>query len=216
MARVSNTLIGKASGSVGNATFSSWKGINVLKEKATTVANPNTIPQQNQRVGFALFVEVFRKIPTVVRLGFKKLAVKQSEFNAFIAANVPNALNFGVPGSPVIDAGDVFISKGTLAGTVITSILADRSNNSILIAFPIGITGPGQSLTDLSLGAVYNSTRNDWAASPATEVRSAGTCTIVMPAIWAVADVVTGYLGFANQLDGNSSDSQSIAGVITA
>lgn len=33
MARVQNTLIGRASGSVGGATFTTWKGINVLKSK---------------------------------------------------------------------------------------------------------------------------------------------------------------------------------------
>ena len=52
MAKVSNTLIGKTRGSVGNVTFTVWKGRNVIKEKSNAPANPNTLLQQAQRAKF--------------------------------------------------------------------------------------------------------------------------------------------------------------------
>lgn len=52
MAKVSNTLIGKTRGSVGNVTFTVWKGRNVIKEKSNAPANPNTPLQQAQRARF--------------------------------------------------------------------------------------------------------------------------------------------------------------------
>lgn len=51
MAIVSNTLIGKTRGSVGNVTFTTWKGRNVIKEKSKP-ANPNSEKQAKQRLKF--------------------------------------------------------------------------------------------------------------------------------------------------------------------
>ena len=73
MARVQNTLIGKSSGSVGGATFSTWKGINVLKSKAITVANPKTVGQLTQRNRMTLMVSIFRLIASTNKRRFQNI-----------------------------------------------------------------------------------------------------------------------------------------------
>ncbi len=85
---VSNPLIGHSRKSMGNVTFTTWKGIDVLKNKAISVANPNTGKQIQQRSAFTQIVKLFRSAPDSIRAGFKKQAVKQSEFNAFMGSNM--------------------------------------------------------------------------------------------------------------------------------
>jgi hypothetical protein len=77
MAIPSNTLIGKTKGSVGNVTFTTWKGRNVIKEKSNSPANPRTPAQVAQRAKFSkitayagfldsFFVDVWPKVSTDV------------------------------------------------------------------------------------------------------------------------------------------------------
>lgn len=207
MARVSNTLIGKASGSVGNATFSTWKGINVLKEKAVSVANPNTDLQIMRRSALSQTVIIFRLISAAVALGFKKLATGMSAYNAFASNALKFAYDFATPPTAEFVPSDLLVSKGTISTTPILSLVADRSSNSVAFTFSATVDAPGQSLTDKTGMVAFNETKNLWISKVGDTVRSAGTDEIVMPAAWAVADVVQGYLFFYNEASGESSDS---------
>src|SRR5574344_1175407 len=90
MAIVQNTLIGKASGSVGGTTFTSWKGKNVLKSKPAQVANPRTAAQTAQRTKFIGAVASYRQMAPVVQQGFAGLAVGKSAYNAYASENIKN------------------------------------------------------------------------------------------------------------------------------
>lgn len=87
MARVSNPLIGAASGSVGGVTMSTWKGVNVIKTKPTSVANPKTEGQTAQRAKLSTAVSVYKQMPSLVKKGFGQAAIKKSAYNAFVSTN---------------------------------------------------------------------------------------------------------------------------------
>ena len=70
MAIVANPIIGRASGSVGNATFSQWKGRNVLKQKPTIVTNPRTALQVANRTKFSLLMQLGKLMEIVCKIGF--------------------------------------------------------------------------------------------------------------------------------------------------
>lgn len=207
MARVSNTLIGPSSGRVGNAVFSTWKGINVLKEKPISVANPNSDGQQMQRSAMRQIVAAFRQIPAVIRSGFKKLAVQKSEWNAFASYNLKNAFDFSAPPAATLEPENLLISKGTISSTPIASVNASHAAQEIYVNWDPNASEPGKSSSDSALVAVYNQTKDDWTQSSTNALRSLGTATTAMPAGWEVNDTVTIYLGFYNQLSGESSDS---------
>lgn len=213
---VSNPLIGKSRQSMGNATFSTWKGINVLKEKPQSVANPQSDGQIQQRSAFSQMVAAFREMPSAVRAGFKKLAVKKSEFNAFVSYNLKNAFDLSVPSVATIVAADVLVSKGTIAQSVLTSAVADRSSNTITTVFPDIADQPGQSVTDVPIIAAYNATQGLWTGGIATAERQDGTANIPLPAAWNTGDTVTIYLGFYNPLTGESSDSANTTWTVQA
>lgn len=216
MAIVSNVLIGKASGSVGNATFSTWKGKNVLKEKATSVANPNTDPQQMRRSALTQIVTIFRVISAVVNVGFKKQAIKKSAYNAFAGAALKNSFNFSAPPTATLVPADLLISKGTISPTAISSVVADKSDGTIIVSYSSAIDAPGQSTTDKAIVAAYNSSLMEWGAAMPGEVRDDGAVSYTFPSAWQTGNSLVVYLGFYNEASGESSDSVNTTATIVA
>lgn len=216
MAVTSNVLIGKSSGRVGNAVFSTWKGINVLKEKPVSVANPNTDPQLMNRSAMRQSVAIGRTLFALIFLGFKKLAVKQSAFNAFISDARKNAFNYTNPPDATLIPSSIRISKGSISETALTSVVTDVSDGETTVVFPATAALPGQSVSDKVLVAAYNQNNNAWSTGSALVLRSAGTAVIDMPTGTVAGDTVICFVGFYNQLTGEASDSTNINSVAIA
>lgn len=207
MARVQNTLIGKSSGSVGGATFSTWKGLNVLKSKPETVANPQSDNQLMRRSAMTQLVAIFRRIPAAVDAGFKKLAIHMSAFNAWTSYNLRNAFDYSAPPTADLNFSSILVSKGTITSTPISTNTATNASPTVTITYPTTIADPGQSTTDKVIAACYNQTQDTWGSATGTATRADGTVSITMPANMVTADQYYVYLAFYNELSGESSDS---------
>jgi hypothetical protein len=184
MSVVSNPLIGHARQKIGNAVFSTWKGIDVLKTKPISVANPQTDAQTMQRSAFSQMVAAFRLMPSVIRAGFKKLAVKQSEFNAFTSANLKNAFDFTEPPSATFVPGEFIISKGTISATAINTTSFVDGTQIATITWDSSSLQPGQSNTDIAILCVYNQGKNSFAGTVSSTVRTANTADLQCPSDW--------------------------------
>lgn len=114
MAVVQNTLIGKSKQSVGGTTFSTWKGINVLKSKPVSVANPQTDLQIMQRSALQQIVSIYRTINVAIKKGWKKFAVQKSEYNAFTSNSLKNAFDFAAPPVAELLPTALKITNGTI------------------------------------------------------------------------------------------------------
>lgn len=114
MAVVQNTLIGKSRQSIGGATFSTWKGINVLKTKPTSVANPQSDKQMMQRSALQQMVAIYRIVSIGVKKGWKKYATQKSEYNAFTSNALKNAFNFDTPPVAELNPELLKITNGTI------------------------------------------------------------------------------------------------------
>lgn len=148
MAIVSNPLIGKTRKSMGNATFTTWKGINILKEKAINVANPRTDGQVLQRNKLKVLVAMYQFLSASVLLGFKERAVKMSEYNAFVSANLRNN-SFLVNGVDVeIDVTKLIVSDGSLTPSSMTSAAVDSDTDELLLVYPTTPVG-NQNASDI-------------------------------------------------------------------
>jgi hypothetical protein len=216
MARVSNTLIGPSSGSVGNATFSTWKGINVLKEKPISVANPQTDNQVMRRSALAQVVSFFRQAPSAIRAGFKKLAIQMSEFNAFASDALTDAFDYSVPPTATLVPADLLVSKGTISTTAITTAVADVSDGDITVTFPTTTPEPGMSASDQAIIVAMNTTTGDITGSATSDLRSSGTASIPLPAGWVAGNNYVVWLAFYNPLSQESSDSVNTTGAVQA
>lgn len=143
-----NTLIGKTRRSIGNVTFSTWKGINIMKSKPITVANPRTDRQQQQRDAQKQMVFLSRNISAAIRLGFNQLAIGMSAYNAFLSYNLKNAFDMSEPPVAKFDPVKLLVSKGTIASTPIVNITSVPGEMTGTITMQSGPLQPGQSTSD--------------------------------------------------------------------
>lgn len=207
MARVQNTLIGKSSGSVGGATFSTWKGINVLKSKAISVANPQTVPQQTQRNRLTLMVSIYRLIALAISVGFKNLAIGQSEYNAFISENIQDATQVGVAPAVSLEPSSLLTAKGTIGLMSAVTVSGNDGEGNATINWDGTETPVGSNANDVAYGVVYNATQDVWGVESGA-LRSADAQTVEMPANLATGDVLHAYLFFKAFDSDEVSDSQ--------
>jgi len=182
-----SALIEKLSGKVGNGVFSNWKGRGVLRCLSSSVSNPRTVRQQNNRswISFlstawvqtlsaderALWEEYAQKLSVNARgalpIGTPGLAPLygnlQSGRNAFIAVNM--ALNnsyFSDPFNPVL-VPPVSVVTPTLSECSLTGADAELQLEFTL-AHPLDYDLQIQIFTWLYIqgGQTYNVLNQDW------------------------------------------------------
>lgn len=113
MAIFSQGILGGFSGKVGNIVGSSWKGTNVMKIRPSSVTNPNTEKQQNQRLRFALVGRFLQAHRNLVNIGFNAYKPGMSATNAAMSYNLSNAITGDFPDLS-IDFSKVQLSRGSL------------------------------------------------------------------------------------------------------
>lgn len=215
MAIVSNTLIGKSSGSVGGTTFSSWKGKNVLKAKPVSVANPKTDKQLAQRASLAGAVAFYRQAATVLNLGFKGLATGKSAYNAFASQAVKNAWSYNNSATPVYDPSNLKISSGSIASTVMSASEMQIPAKSKVLTFPKTVQGAGQSLTDRVLVVLENETKGTVEGFVTNATRNDGTVSVTFEGSVEVGDKINTWMGFVSADGLRASDSDYDADTIS-
>jgi len=92
MGTISKGILGGFSGKVGTVIGGTWKGISYMRSIPTSVSNPNTPAQLEQRAKFSTIVKFLQPLTGFLRFGFKSQAIKMSAFNAAMAVNFKNAI----------------------------------------------------------------------------------------------------------------------------
>ena len=114
MGKINQGILGGLSGKVGNVIGGSWKGIDYLRIKPSRVANPRTTGQVNQRNKFTVTLEFLQAVKPFIKVGYKKLAIKKTEFNAAMSYILNNAIDGTAPNF-VVDYQNASVSRGTLS-----------------------------------------------------------------------------------------------------
>lgn len=117
MGKIAQGILGGLSGKVGNVIGASWKGIDYLRIKPSSVANPRTVGQVNQSNKFTVTLEFLQPNLAFVQKGYKNYAVKMTQFNAAMSYVLNNAIT-GVEPNFSVDYPIVFLSRGNLSGAV--------------------------------------------------------------------------------------------------
>lgn len=201
MGTIRQGILGGFSGKVGTVIGGSWKGISYMRSQAQSVKNPRTEGQMSQRTKFALALSFLKPMTSLIRVGFKLYARKQTAFNAAMSYTLANAIS-GVYPDYELNFASVLVSRGALTPAANGAAVATDGN--IAVSWDDN-TGVGTAkATDKTLIAVINPSKAEAITNTAGVARSAGTQTIVMPADW-VGDEVQAYLGFI------SEDSKEVA-----
>ncbi|MGO2401590.1 MAG: DUF6266 family protein [Mesonia sp.] len=114
MGKINQGILGGLSGKVGNVIGGSWKGIDYLRIKPSSVANPRTTGQVNQRNKFTVTLEFLQAVKPFIKVGYKKLAIKKTEFNAAMSYILNNAVT-GVAPDFTVDYPNARVSRGSLS-----------------------------------------------------------------------------------------------------
>ena len=82
MGKINQGILGGVSGQIGNVIGGTWKGIDYLRIKPSSVANPRTEGQVDQRSKFLTVLRFLQPMTDFLRVGFKLYANKKTQFNA--------------------------------------------------------------------------------------------------------------------------------------
>ncbi len=107
--------MGQMKGSYANVNTYTHNGQNVISAKAFNKKDANTAAQQFQRASFKLVVDAFTTLGGYAEKSFPQRNIKQSAYNVFMAANLPNAID-STGDVPLLDYSKLQVAKGTLVG----------------------------------------------------------------------------------------------------
>ena len=187
MGKISQGILGGLSGKVGNVVGGSWKGIDYLRIKPSTVANPRTKGQVNQRNKFTVTLEFLQPNIDFIKVGFKNFAVKKSEFNAAMSFNLNNAIT-GIEPDFEVDFQEALLSRGTLATPVNTG--SDLSvSGEVTFTWADNSAGSNADATDKAMLLVYNPTKKESTFTLDGVERSVGQQTLSIPSSYAGDEV---------------------------
>lgn len=215
MSVVQNPLIGRARQKLGGTVFTTWKGINVIKGKPLTVANPKTDGQLMRRSALTQIVEIGRKIAGAINFGFKEQAVRKSAFNAFVGYCLKNAFNYSSPPTATVVPADILVSQGTISATPIAALTAVSGTDIAKFTWSAANLAPGQSNADEALCALFNQTTGEWLAPQSVAAtRLDEEASFNCPdGFFSAGNTVRGYLFFYNATNRKSSDSVNTTAV---
>jgi hypothetical protein len=204
MAISQNPITGHMRQSLGNATFTTWMGLNVVKSKAISVANPRTEGQVNQRERMKAITSIGKKATSVLDRGFKKQALKMTTSNAFTSKNLKNGAISVSGGSATIDYSLIEFTGGNLPRLVRDPTGTTYGVDNVKINFPTSFTAPNNQAIAV-YAVVYNETQDELFATNVGRAVSTGSVTVSMPTQAVSGDVIHSYLYYVNPVTKESS-----------
>lgn len=164
--------------SIGELTYSNWKGISTVRSKATEVANPRTFAQRIQRFRMKALAQLGSTALRSIRKGFFAQAVKKSEFNVFTSINMPK-VSAAINGQITLLYPELMFSRGDRQG--FDNLQAPVLNpTDITVAFDAPLAGDPDEF-DLGNALVLDQAGNLIIAIEDDFSKQAGTVGIPMP-----------------------------------
>jgi len=209
MGRIKKGILGGFSGKVGTVVGANWKTISYIRSLPQNVKNPRTVGQVRQRTKLALVVALLKPLITVLRIGWKLYAKRQSAFNACTAYTLANAIAGTFPNF-TIDYSKIMISRGNLPK--VQSPLAPSNIGGMLRFSWQDNSGVGNAqATDKLLFVAINPAKNETVTMYGDAQRSTKELQFAIPR-W-LGDKVHVYAGFVSEDGKEVSDSHCITNV---
>lgn len=180
MGKISQGILGGLSGKVGNVIGGSWKGIDYLRIKPSSVANPRTEGQVNQRNKFTISLEYLQANKDFIKVGYKAFATKKTEFNAAMSY----VLNNGVIGTSPnfsIDYSLALLSRGNLSSPLNGSVDLSIANQ-VTFDWDDNSADGNANATDKAMVLAYNPSKKESIYILDGAQRSATTQVLSLPA----------------------------------
>jgi len=211
MGIIKQGVIGGFSGMVGNVVGASWKGIAYMRIRPTSVANPKTDAQLDQRNRFTVTLRFLQPLTQFLRTGFKNYAVKMTAFNNAMSYNILNAIQGTYPNF-TIDYPNALVSRGNLA-PALNQVAASTVAGTVLFTWDDNSDEANASLLDKNLLVVCNPEKNQAVTFSELGERADGTQSVTVPHSFS-GDLVHCYIGFIT-IDRKLLSISKYAGAVT-
>lgn len=204
MGKIKQGILGGFSGKVGPVIGTSWKGKAVIKARALSYNDRNSLAQQEQRAKFTLLSQLLAKIVGFVRIGFAKKAVGITAPNAAMAANIDEAVSGAFP-QFAVDFEHLLVANGTV--DLPYTPTGDLDSGTVTVTYADN-TGRGDALADDKVMLLlYSEPLNQAVYNTDAAVRSARTASIDVPSTWTGTGKIHAYLAMRRESTGQCSPS---------
>jgi len=212
MGKIAQGILGGLSGKVGNIIGGSWKGIDYIRIKPSSVANPRTEGQVNQRNRFTVTLEFLQAVQPFIKQGYKSLAIKKTEFNAAMSYILNNAIT-GVAPNFSVNYNDALVSRGGLSG-VLNGTTDLATAGEVTFGWTDNSDEGNANTTDKAMLLVYNPSKKESISTIDGNLRTAESETLVIPNTYS-GDTVELFMAFI-KADGSGVSNSTYLGSGTA
>jgi hypothetical protein len=196
MGKISQGILGGLSGKVGNIIGGSWKGIDYIRIKPTSVANPRTEGQVNQRNKFSATIQFLKPNKDFLNVGFKAFAIKKTAFNAAMSYVLGNAITGAAPNFNV-DYSLALLSRGSLSNPVNGSVDLSTSNQ-VTFSWDDNSAEGNANATDKAMVLAYNPSKKESMYLLNGSVRTAISQTLALPTSYT-GDTIQLFMAFVSE-----------------
>ncbi len=130
-------IYGPYSGRVGNVIGSFWKGRCIMRIRAASHTDANTIPQQIQRMKWKLVSAFIKANSKLIKLGFGAADATLTAFNCAMKFNIPEAITGTFPTlsldltKATLAMGNLLpVEGGMVSSTVANTLAVDWADNT--------------------------------------------------------------------------------------
>ena len=212
MGKIAQGILGGLSGKVGNIIGGSWKGIDYIRIKPSSVANPRTEGQVNQRNKFTITLEYLQATKDFIKIGYKSFAVKKTEFNAAMSYVLNNAVG-GIAPNFTIDYSFALLSRGSLSG-VLNGATDLTTAGQVSFDWDDNSAEGNANVTDKAMVLVYNPSKKESISILDGADRTVGSQVVTIPNTYA-GDTVELFMAFVS-VDGTQVSNSVYLGSGTA
>ena len=195
MGKIAQGILGGLSGKVGNIVGGSWKGIDYIRIKPSSVANPRTEGQVNQRNKFTITLEYLQATKDFIKIGYKSFATKKTEFNAAMSYVLNNAVG-GIAPNFTIDYSLALLSRGPLSG-VLNGTTDLATAGQVSFNWDDNSAEGNANVTDKAMVLVYNPSKKESISILDGADRTVGSQVVTIPNTYA-GDTVELFMAFVS------------------
>ncbi len=195
MGKIAQGILGGLSGKVGNIVGGSWKGIDYIRIKPSSVANPRTEGQVNQRNKFTITLEYLQATKDFIKIGYKSFATKKTEFNAAMSYVLNNAVG-GIAPNFTIDYSLALLSRGPLSG-VLNGTTDLATAGQVSFDWDDNSAEGNANVTDKAMVLVYNPSKKESISILDGADRTVGSQVVTIPNTY-VGDTVELFMAFVS------------------
>lgn len=204
MGKIGRGILGGVSGKVANVVGARWKGIDYIRAKPQSVANPRTLLQVNQRTKFALVLRFLQPNLNFIKIGYKNYAVKKSQFNSAMSFILNNAI-IGVSPDFEIDYSLALLSRGNLAGAL-NPVFDLSTPGQVQFSWDDNSTDGNALATDKVMVVAYNPLKGESVYLTEGATRADLSQTVIIPNSYAGDDLQL-FISFMNAEETQLSNS---------